>query len=143
MALKKIYLYVILSVSSNRRIINFLSRISYSWKVARACATRDKKHGKMTYRILVSFVGGEERSEVVSIRADTRQEFIFIRLNNSTAAPRLSRIKLRNVHGKKKKSGLDSSSCSNSNSNSIRIEIESSQKATTDECRFRTFSGKN
>lgn len=57
----------------------------------------------MTYRILVSFVGGEERSEVVSIRADTRQEFIFIRLNNSTAAPRLSRIKLRNVHGKKKK----------------------------------------
>lgn len=141
MALKKIYLYVILSVSSNRRIINFLSRISYSWKVARACATRDKKHGKMTYRILVSFVGGEERSEVVSIRADTRQEFIFIRLNNSTAAPRLSRIKM--CTARKKKSGLDSSSCSNSNSNSIRIEIESSQKATTDECRFRTFSGKN
>lgn len=108
--------------------------------MARACATRDKKHGKMTYRILVSFVGGEERSEVVSIRADTRQEFIFIRLNNSTAAPRLSRIKM--CTARKKKSGLDSSSCSNSNSNSIRIESNRRRKQRPMNVAFVHFQGK-
>lgn len=36
----------------------------------------------------------KERSEVVPIRVDTRQEFIFIRLNNSTVAPYLMRLKV-------------------------------------------------